>query len=264
MPSTPSTRPSRPAVARTRVVDWDRTPPPVRRPLAAQLYGIVSASLDLGTQADFERMYLAQPGVRLGLLEDEQGRPVGFCPVRRLRLDVDGRPTTVFRSGVFVRPSHRGGAAALRLAFGMAMREKIVRPLRDLFFVAPVFSPVAYRRLARTAPRLYPHPERALPEQIRRVMQAVVEHEGWAREPGWDGVVRLPLRHRRQDRSSALFRSDADVAYFEERTPGWRNGQHLVCAVRLDLSDVVRGAARAWLGCSGAPPVWSPTHAASR
>lgn len=169
------------------------------------------------------------------LLSCEQGIIRGFSTLQRIDTHVDGRPVhAVFSGDTVIERSHWGGSA-LQLAFASYMlRTRARHPARPLYWLLISKGYKTYLLMANNFREHWPRFERAIPEERRRVRDALAEamfaghyfpSEGLLRFPPGSGALRAGIA----DAHDALKRSHPRVAFFTQQNPRWADGEELVC-----------------------------------
>lgn len=165
-----------------------------------------------------------------------------------------GGVTVLFSGDTVVEPSY-AGQNALRLAFARyALRTKLARPMRPLYWLLCAKSVQTYLLLTRFFPEHWPRVGRELPADVRALREEIAGRRyaktydaarGVLRAEGWCGAVRA------DEHPAPLGGCDRpEVELFGTLNPGANNGDALVCLGRLDASFFVgaplRLVAHAW------------------
>ena len=215
-----------------------------RRAWSSRLLEIYSESMGGLTAEAFYQDIFGSDETRIALFHGRGEELAGFAFTRIDRVEVEGEPCAAFTGGVSFRLEYKGGGlATARFGLAQALRFKLREPRVPLAFVTRASSPAAYRILPTTMPEVFPHPERQTPPLIDRRVRAFATRRGYrtAGKNPWvvssAAVPRTPEKFRSRE-------NDQFARFFLEQNPAYATGTALLVWTRLNLSDIVRGAAR--------------------
>lgn len=181
----------------------------------------------------------------LGFAEGVDGRLAAFYNVNLLDLVVAGERVMIMTSGVFIRLEYAASFALKRGGFRLALRLRLRHPFTRFVWVPIATTPVAYRNLAKSSRRFYPHPNLPTPNYVAPVLAEMCRHRKLVVDPENPFVVEFGIRQRRIDqlrRSARMQQSDAFMRHFIEMTPNWERGRALMALVPLDLRSLLDSA----------------------
>ncbi len=177
------------------------------------------------------------------LVRDDRAIVQGFSTLDVMTLEHEGRAIRAVYSGDTILDRAHWGSAALPRAFlrFMALHTGMDRDGADWywFYVCKGFR--TYRFLPVFYHSFYPHPERATPPAVQRLMHELARRRfGRTYDPA-RGVATVPddyaLRPGVGDIASGR-RRDPFVAFFERRNPGWVMGEELICLAALTAENL--------------------------
>lgn len=179
------------------------------------------------------------------LLEDGPD-PKGFSTLKELRVEVDGRTHVgMFSGDTVLAPAYWGSRVLGRAFVGHLARRRLRVPWLDYWWILISKGYKTYLLMANNFPEHWPRHEQETPADARAVMDAFARQlfgEAWRQEEGvvrW-GVPQGRLRSGVADVTPALARERPRVAFFQDRNPGWEQGDELFCLARMQLDLPLR------------------------
>jgi hypothetical protein len=173
------------------------------------------------------------------LLRDDEGYLRGFSTLQPMTVEVDGEPHRgVYSGDTVIEAGWRGNGALGRAFLRYLLREQLREPTRPLWWFLISKGYKTYLIMANNFPEHWPRYEQATPPLEAALSDAFARQMfGDAWNPA-DGVVRFGPDAPRLKAGVApiepelLVRSPR-VRFFQERDPGWMQGDELVCLARM-------------------------------
>lgn len=246
----PATQAPAPARLRCdRALEVSTLPARARAELGPALYDIFCdnyGALDYDTVAD-EIIFRA--GGQLYLIRDANGALVGFGTLALDPVTVDGRACFVLQAGVYMRRGVRGGGAVfVRRGCARLVRARLRHPLRPIYAVFELLTPIPYRLAARVFPQLYPSRRGPTPPRMERLLHHTIDRRGLRRAGAHPFVIQYPdpASHHAPERitGSPSKRADPDVQFYLAQNPRFPEGQLLCAIAPLNLPQLVIAIAR--------------------
>ena len=176
-------------------------------------------------------------------------RLVGFSTVALMDLKLDGKRVKGVFSGDTIIEKEYWGSRALVTSFFLYLVRVIIRhPLTPVFWLLISKGYKTYLLMANNFFRFYPHPQNRYAEY-----EPLVEAYSETLFPGYYCRSRKVLdfgdSYQFLHNDVAAITDELrdrvpNIAYFEQRNPGWSQGHELPCVGRAGPSDAVRYAFR--------------------
>lgn len=186
------------------------------------------------------------------VLRDRAGVIHGFTTIAVSETTHDGAPLRAIFSGDTIIDRNHWGTQ--KLAFNwirFAGKVKAERPDVPLYWFLIVKGHRTYRFLPTFSIDFYPHWERPMPAQVKRVMDRLAEDRFGDTYDPETGVIEFPTSRGHLNRDLAQISASearrADVAFFLDRNPGYSRGNELVCLTELALDNLRPIAQRQFL-----------------
>ena len=187
------------------------------------------------------------------LLVDDRRRIRGFSSVRVIDLPLGcGRGRAIFSGDTVVEQSHWGDPSLARAFIRLAATTKAQRPDEPLYWFLIVKGHRTYRYLPLFFKRFHPAWNCATSPDIQSLMDRLADDRFGKNYDRNTGIVHFPAPSTRLSEWVAIIpekdKNRADVRFFLERNPGYRNGDELVCLVEIAESNLKPCARRCFLG----------------
>lgn len=210
------------------------------------LYDILCGSFEGYTREHFEQKILRRLGqTKVTVFYGEGGQIAGFFSVGLKHYRLGDENHALFDVAMVMDLNYRAGLELARVSLGHAMEYKLRHPHHRVAAVIKNASPIAYRLIARYAPRLYPYPGRETPASINTLMKRFVTQAGYHHDPGDPWLVRVAecARFSQLGRLQAWQRRRdcAFSEFFVQRNPHFDEGDILLTFVPLDFGNVSGG-----------------------
>lgn len=193
------------------------------------------------------------------LLFEEAGHLRGFTTLLAYDTVYDGEAISVVYSGDTIMAREGWKTATLPRSWITAVRALHERSLigTRLYWLLLTSGFRTYRLLPVFWRRFYPRYDSATPSDVQaRLHHLAVERLGACYDER-TGIVRFATPQVLRDdlgQAAPGRQSDAHVAFFFERNPGWRRGDELVCLTEIAFDNLTPAGRRMW-GCERAEPV---------
>ena len=230
-------------------VEPDRLPRPERDAFLKDLYAVHSLIFSGISEEEFNHHVVESPAVRT-LIQVYSGRGggiVGYCAFHKFVRSVQGRDVIVIRAEAGLLPDYRGHGVAHWFGMVRALLEKLLHPLTPVYYFGTLVHPSSYRFFCKYFPRVYPHPQKGMPDAIRALAielansfadPAVDPEDQFIRDVGWVTIERSGERQRNHAAEHD------DVRYFKSQNPGYRSGDGMVVVVPVTFLNVFRAMLR--------------------
>ena len=186
------------------------------------------------------------------VLRDRADVIQGFTTIAITETSHNGAPLRAIFSGDTIIDRNHWGTQ--QLAFNwirFAGKVKAEKPDVPLYWFLIVKGHRTYRFLPTFSIDFYPHWERPIPAQVKRLMDRLAEDRFGDTYDPETGVIEFPTSrgHLNPDlvAVSASEARRADVAFFLDRNPGYSRGNELVCLTELALDNLRPIAQRQFL-----------------
>jgi hypothetical protein len=219
------------------------------RELAGDDIGAMHALLSrhfLGVSAERFRADLAEKN--FALLIHRAGRLVGFTTILAYESHFDGGPVSVIYSGDTIVAPEAWNAATLPRAWLesiAAVRRHVPRGPYVWLLIASGFR--TYRFLPLFQRTFYPRCDGPTPMDWRRLLEHLAAERFGGRYDRGQGIVRLEHPQRLNDELAEIppgRLSDAHIAFFARRNPGYVQGDELVCISELSRGNLTAAGRR--------------------
>jgi hypothetical protein len=183
----------------------------------------------------FERDLREKECVFLGI-ERSSGRVRAFSTARFYTVCHAGRKVGVYFSGdTMVHPDYWGGHVLQRKVVPALLLWRIRQPFRRAYWHLTCNGYRTFLTMANSFPEYWPHPDRALPEWERGLIDRISRGQsGFAWHPE-EGVVRDDARLKGGVAPiTPEVRAIPAVRFFLRRNPGFRQGDELSMVGRID------------------------------
>jgi hypothetical protein len=217
-----------------------------------EMFGIFTRYYVEVTRKLFERDLCEKD--RVILLTDDRGRIQGFSSAKTIELPVNcGRGRAIFSGDTVVAQSHWGDPALARGFIRFASTIKAQRPDEPLYWFLIVKGHRTYRYLPLFFNRFHPAADGATAPAIQALMDRLASDRFGEHYNRTTGVVRFPAPSTRLSQRVADIpekdKDRAEVQFFLDRNPGYRNGDELVCLAEIAESNLKPYARRYFLQC---------------
>ncbi len=215
-----------------------------------RMYELLATYFDGTTRDRFESDLEEKEAVVL--LRDIRGRIAGFSTYMRIQLPVDGRDVVAFFSGDTIVARQYWGETILsrlwsRTVFANAASIEAERPNVQVYWFLICSGYKTFRFLPVFFREFYPHPNAAMPEDIRLILISLGQRKFGAHYDAASGIVRLPhatpLRHGVAGITEHRLR-DPLVAFFTAINPRHGEGDELACLTRISRTNLTRAGER--------------------
>jgi hypothetical protein len=203
-----------------------------------QLYETYYENVD---RARFERDLREKQCVFLGI-ERSSGRVRAFSTARFYTVRHARRKVGVYFSGdTMVHPEYWGGHVLQRRVVPALLLWRLRRPFRRAYWHLTCNGYRTFLTLANSFPEYWPHPDTALPEWERGLIDRISRGQfGSAWHPR-EGVVRDDARLKAGVAPlTSEVRAIPAVRFFLRRNPGYRQGDELSMVGRIDRRFFLR------------------------
>jgi hypothetical protein len=112
-------------------------------------------------------------------LVDENRIDRGLTGVRIGELSHEGRTVAHLSINVGLHPEARGEYHTALLVFIVIMRYRLRHPMRPFFFIDTPVSAASYCKLTKIATRIFPTPDKEIPESLWPICESVAKARGW-------------------------------------------------------------------------------------
>ena len=184
------------------------------------------------------------------VLRDAAGLIAGFSTLDLMTANIDGRVIRAVYSGDTIIATHHRATTALPRAFlrFLAVHTTIAADAADWFWFYVCKGFRTYRFLPLFYRNFHPHPDRAMPDFERKVMDGLARRRFGNDYDAATGVVRVAGDYALADTADLTPARMADpfVRLFATRNPGWPRGEELVCLAPLDMDNLLERPRR-WL-----------------
>lgn len=203
-------------------------------------------------------VFLADMGKKTGVFimragEGTSERIVGFSTVMHLDIAVggEGRCARGIFSGDTIVERQFWGSRSLQRAFvAHIIRQRLVNPLRPLYWLLISKGYKTYLLLANNYPRYYPNPEGEHPH-LEGVVHTYCRH---LFAKAYDDQKRLldfgdgyqKLKDDVAGINDEMRRRYPKISFFEQCNPSWQRGTELPCVGEIAFSDLWRYFASSW------------------
>jgi hypothetical protein len=247
VPTAPSAPPLRRAhsgrIVRREILRSPALDPMQRSALIDRLYAIQCETLCGESRDEFEAGIFGEGEVCFALFYGAHDELAGFSHAAIERIEHAGRRHAVFCAGVFFRQSYHGGLSALLFAIHQSLRFKLREPRTPLAYLTRSTTPVAYRLLAKAAPRIYPSRTHQTPDEVDALVREVSARRQYGQHSGNPWVVREHYGPSDPSRMRSL-ENDPYVRFYTELNPRFAKGEALLTWIPLDLANVAGGLFR--------------------
>jgi hypothetical protein len=181
------------------------------------------------------------------LLEDDEGLVHGFSTMLVYDTTVPGRLVTVVYSGDTIMDRACWGSPALAKTWIDSVRHMVPRDGREVYWLLLTSGYRTYRFLPVFFRTFYPRYDEETPAAERALLDAIAGERFGSRYDAAAGVVRLAHPYVLADDLigvSSGRTSDANVAFFLSRNPGFVAGDELVCLTRVDDNNLTLAGRR--------------------
>lgn len=208
-----------------------------------QMYDVFHRYYAHADMDDFIRDLSGKHGVLL-VRTRNKARVVGFSTVVSLDITIGRMKGRGVFSGDTIIEKEYWGTRTLQVAFFMyVLKEKLRKPFRPLFWLLISKGYKTYLLLANNFQQYYPHPDGHCPE-----LAPVIRHYCDRMFPGHYDAGRGVLdfgdnaQHLKEGVASItpdLRQRVPKVRFFEERNPGWSQGNELPCVGEITMATLL-------------------------
>jgi len=186
------------------------------------------------------------------VLRDTSGEIQGFSTFVRMAAVVDDVSVAAYFSGdTIVARRYWGESLLSRLwsqtVFAEADRITAAAPSTEVYWFLICSGYKTFRFLPVFFREFYPHPDRATPDKVQRVLDTLSQLRFGERYDEESGIIRLasatPLREGIADVTESRLR-DLMVRFFVEKNLGHRRGDELACLTRISRENLTRAGQR--------------------
>ncbi len=182
----------------------------------------------------------------------KSGELVGFSTLLAYRRVVDGEALNILYSGdTIMSPECWNSPVLARGWIAMVLDIKTSMPAGRCFWLLLSAGFRTYRFLPVFWRMFWPHHDGAMPEDIRRLRDAIgYERFGRCYDLA-TGVVRFTMPHRLRGGLADVpdsRREDPHVVFFLSQNPGWRAGDELVCLTEIEDDNLTPAGRRMMRG----------------
>jgi hypothetical protein len=238
-----------PTIASTQVVRPERLDEAGRAALLGELLALNQKIFEgPGVQAITEALVKGLAGkTTLQLYFNARQQCVGYAALLCDEFRQEGKPWSVFRAMTGLLPEYRGRQRVLGFYLSQLTGYLLRNPRRRAFFFTPLVHISSYRVVARHAWEMYPHPERAVPTSVMKLMQQLGARYHLTSIKGEHPLVcRRPMWVRGSHGSQARQGQTRDVfdRYFEQINPRSSEGRCVMTLAPLSLGQMAFSAVR--------------------
>lgn len=180
------------------------------------------------------------------VLKDQRSRAIkGFSTIMALQVQVQGKWVRAFFSGDTVVDREYWGQGTLGMAFlKFLFLHKLRRPWQPLYWFLISKGYKTYLLMANNFQIHYPRYERPTPPEMQALIDAFSETlygAYYQRERGVISFARQQAQRKdalKQDIApiTAELLQNPRIAFFQERNPGWLEGDELACVALMTFS----------------------------
>lgn len=162
---------------------------------------------------------------------------VGYCLLtftRQHLADKSRHSKTVVLMGASAGflPAYRHGNHTLQFSLQQAIGYKLRHPLQTVYFADTMLSPAMYRVMAKAVGIIYPHPAKATPPDVIKLLQHL--------QPDSQSPSHVLYVGRKTDYSTAELQRFAasektEIRFYLQTNPGFNEGYALLTVIPVNL-----------------------------
>ncbi len=237
----------RPVAVHAEVIAPERLSPQALEYLIDELYA-VHAQVFAGVSRDaFAADVVLSPSrTRIAIARVPSGAAVGYTASHLYYARPETGGVAVLRSESGYLPAHRRLGLGTRLLFAEALRFRALNPLTPLVGLCCPVHPAAYVALGRSVAQVWPHPKRAMPTKVQRLMGKLSSFFTLPTIDGRPGVRHIGWITRSSSDEAARWARSTDTfaRYFHAANPMYAQGSGLLTVVPLSLANLLLSGAR--------------------
>ena len=182
---------------------------------------------------------------KVKIWKDVSGQVFAYCAVHRADLQVEGKSTSVFKVEVAVRRDQRGRALSKTFIGLEFLRHFLRRPFHRTYFLSAFVHPASYRMASGSVWKLYPSWKRPTPPELEQLMNTLADKLGYQRNAArpWTRKVGWTPREDNAHHAKWEAHPSADIRFFLERNPDYRQGNGLLSIMPFTFSNIAVSAA---------------------
>jgi hypothetical protein len=208
-----------------------------------KLYDLHQKIFDGVERDTFIAYVVASPAewTRIRIYKNTQNDWVGYCAVHRFHKQVENRKLVIFRAEAGILRLYRGRRMTLWFGFTEAIKYRLRHPFKSIYYFGSFVHPSVLYMFARYMHKLYPLPDVAIPEKIKRLMlklgdifylEPIEGQHEFVRNVGW-----ITLESK-DDREFWQHHQNATVKFYIRTNPDYVNGNGLLILMPLTFSNI--------------------------
>ena len=183
------------------------------------------------------------------LLEDQDRQLIGFSTLKFTRSVTNtGLPCTIIHSGDTIVSPHAWGSTVLPRTWLRSIRElEREHGIGPTYWLLICSGFRTYRFLSVFWKQFYPNCRERTPQPVQEFMNRLAEHQFGAQYDAETGIVRFGQPQILCDRLRDIPQGrteDPHIAYFQNRNPGYVQGDELVCLTDVSDENLTRAGQR--------------------
>ena len=162
---------------------------------------------------------------------------VGYCLLTfaRHRLAGTGRQgksVVLMGASAGFLPDYRHGNHTLQFSLQQAIHYKLRHPLQTVYFADTMLSPAMYRVMAKAVGIIYPHPDKATPPDVVKLLQHLQPD---SQSPGHVMFVGRKSQYSSTDLQRFAASDKAEIRFYLQTNPQFAEGYALLTVIPVSL-----------------------------